>query len=238
MVWQRVLDVASGVRERGRDREHHPPAHTEDAGRGAGRTLPLGSRRSRPVRQRSRARGVRRAPFGGLGMGAAETRRALMARHLPDALVDPRGPAHPPAVHDLGGSGGRRRPRTARPSHDVPERAARGRPVDVLLPVPHPGGTVLHGAAVPVGRARPQRVRDRRTTAAALDHTAPRRGRDSEAHPTRLRSHGRPVGPGRTAGGGRLPDRRPRSRGRCRDRDRSSPPGRLRCRRARIAWAR
>ena len=94
----------------------------------------------------------------------------------------------------------------------------RRRPDHVLLPVPAPGRAVLHGAAVPVRRARAVGVRDRAAADAALGHPAPRRPRHPQVLPAA--SPRTVVRWGLLAAARRHPvaDRRPRGRRRGRGR--------------------
>ena len=71
-----VLDLAAGLRGRGRRGDRDPRDDPPDPGLGARQEVEDRPGRCRPLRARSRARGLRRAPFRRVGMGAG-TRRAL-----------------------------------------------------------------------------------------------------------------------------------------------------------------
>ena len=98
----------------------------------------------------------------------------------------------------------------------------RGGPDLVLLPVPAPGRALLRDPALPLGRPRALRDRHRGADAAALDHPAPRGGRDPQSLPQRLAAPRRPARVPGAVRRPRRPDRRPRRR----RRRRASRPGR------------
>src|SRR4051794_25750276 len=120
---------------------------------------------------------------GGVGVRPAQAGRARVARAVAHVLADPRRRRRRLVVHGVGAAPDRARGRAARGSGAAPQPEADRRADVVLLPVPAAGRALLHGAAVPVGRARALRDRDRRAVAAALDHAAAGRRRHPQAVP-------------------------------------------------------
>ena len=150
-----------------------------------------------PVEERPQARPGRRGAVGAAGLGLIvfgvlrsgewgwilpQVRPALLGRALADRLARARRACswsgcffRWEAHRESAGQG------AAHPPGHASQPPARRRPDDVLLPVPRPGRLLLRGPALPVGRPRPVRARDRCPAAAAVDHPARRRDRRSRA---------------------------------------------------------
>ena len=182
-----LLLVALGIRRRGRGRAGDPAPDAPDRGRARREATAARHRRRHALGARPRAPRLRRAPLERVGLDPAQDRRSVMGRAVPDDLADHRRPLRDLALLPLAGPPGVARPGAARADGDAPQQAADRRPDDVLLPVPHPGGVLLRRAALPLGRARPLRDRDRHPAAAALRDAAGGGDRHPEAVPATSR---------------------------------------------------
>ena len=110
----------------------------------------------------------------------------------PVVVARPRRHLRALALHALGGAAAVDRARAAGRARAPPEPPAAERADDVLLPVPRPGRGLLRRPALPLGRAGPERDRDRGADPAALDHAAPLGGRGAARVPARLAAARRP----------------------------------------------
>ena len=167
------------------------------------------------------ARRARRAHVVDLGMVPAQGGSELVPRSLAHHLVHHGGPLPPLAVPALAAASRAHRQGAAHRPVAVQPPAAHGRAHHLPVPVPDPGGGVLHRAAVPLGGARALAHGDGHAAGAALAGAARRRRRRPQVPPagqSAARRARRPAGADRRA---RRADRQPRGRRRLLDRVRA-----------------
>ena len=184
-----VLLVALRLRRGGGHRHRHPVPGAA-GGRRAGRQAPAPrSDRRGGLLGGSCARRARRADVVDVGMVPSEGGSDVLRRALSDDLVHHRRPLPPLAVPSLAAASRAYRQGAAHCAVTLQPPAAHRRSRHLPVPVPDPGGGLLHRAAVPLGGARAVAHGDRNAARAAVPGAARRRGRCPAAF-SRRPTHG------------------------------------------------